>query len=424
MAKKSVGRNEPCPCGSGKKYKKCCQDIMDLDISSIDPFSRHNEIVTSMKMKLDNYYQGEIKKYRREAQVFFMSHAVEDLLPRDQETIFSDYLWFDFHPSPTLTTWGMKYLDTHGEFLNPHLRKGLEVLSASYLSVYQLTGVETGRILLRDLFLHKDYTATTPEALELETGQEDILILGRLLPFDDINIFSGMVLALSSKAGETEFIRQHVRYLHHLYPDLDIHSLLKDKGPVLYGIFNHAQKKQLLNLHDYRVTALTPGASDAIAKTICRSGSGYDLVHDLAGKLWFKPQGENRGYVRLVLAPDHVLSCADVLEDVLWLEQQVQEWLPENDGAIAINSQLLDSPPDQQWLEEWFTLSKDREFEKWFITPHRELKGLPPQEMLQQEDGVLEIQRLLEQVEKDTSNDEVKEFVHYIKQRIEYAAGS
>ena len=22
--KKKVGRNEPCPCGSGKKYKNCC----------------------------------------------------------------------------------------------------------------------------------------------------------------------------------------------------------------------------------------------------------------------------------------------------------------------------------------------------------------------------------------------------------------
>jgi uncharacterized protein YecA (UPF0149 family) len=21
---KRVGRNDPCPCGSGKKYKKCC----------------------------------------------------------------------------------------------------------------------------------------------------------------------------------------------------------------------------------------------------------------------------------------------------------------------------------------------------------------------------------------------------------------
>ena len=24
IAEKKVGRNEPCPCGSGLKYKKCC----------------------------------------------------------------------------------------------------------------------------------------------------------------------------------------------------------------------------------------------------------------------------------------------------------------------------------------------------------------------------------------------------------------
>jgi len=24
-----VGRNEPCPCGSGKKYKKCCLNKND-----------------------------------------------------------------------------------------------------------------------------------------------------------------------------------------------------------------------------------------------------------------------------------------------------------------------------------------------------------------------------------------------------------
>ncbi|MDD2759927.1 MAG: SEC-C metal-binding domain-containing protein [Methylomonas sp.] len=23
-SEKTVGRNDPCPCGSGKKYKKCC----------------------------------------------------------------------------------------------------------------------------------------------------------------------------------------------------------------------------------------------------------------------------------------------------------------------------------------------------------------------------------------------------------------
>ena len=24
VAPPKIGRNEPCPCGSGKKYKKCC----------------------------------------------------------------------------------------------------------------------------------------------------------------------------------------------------------------------------------------------------------------------------------------------------------------------------------------------------------------------------------------------------------------
>ena len=24
VTSKKVGRNDPCPCGSGKKYKKCC----------------------------------------------------------------------------------------------------------------------------------------------------------------------------------------------------------------------------------------------------------------------------------------------------------------------------------------------------------------------------------------------------------------
>ena len=27
-----VGRNEPCPCGSGKKYKKCCSKLLYLHI--------------------------------------------------------------------------------------------------------------------------------------------------------------------------------------------------------------------------------------------------------------------------------------------------------------------------------------------------------------------------------------------------------
>jgi preprotein translocase subunit SecA len=30
-AEPKIGRNDPCPCGSGKKYKKCCLNRMNGD---------------------------------------------------------------------------------------------------------------------------------------------------------------------------------------------------------------------------------------------------------------------------------------------------------------------------------------------------------------------------------------------------------
>jgi len=30
VAEKKVGRNDPCPCGSGQKYKKCCEKWSDF----------------------------------------------------------------------------------------------------------------------------------------------------------------------------------------------------------------------------------------------------------------------------------------------------------------------------------------------------------------------------------------------------------
>ena len=29
---KRIGRNDPCPCGSGKKYKKCCEASGALEV--------------------------------------------------------------------------------------------------------------------------------------------------------------------------------------------------------------------------------------------------------------------------------------------------------------------------------------------------------------------------------------------------------
>ena len=33
----SVGRNDPCPCGSGRKYKRCCGVVIQLRVASAAP---------------------------------------------------------------------------------------------------------------------------------------------------------------------------------------------------------------------------------------------------------------------------------------------------------------------------------------------------------------------------------------------------
>jgi len=42
-----IGRNDPCPCGSGKKYKKCCinnyvNEPIDKEYSYSDDFIKRN----------------------------------------------------------------------------------------------------------------------------------------------------------------------------------------------------------------------------------------------------------------------------------------------------------------------------------------------------------------------------------------------
>lgn len=36
-----IGRNEPCPCGSGKKYKKCCMEKL-INIHDSNLFTEKN----------------------------------------------------------------------------------------------------------------------------------------------------------------------------------------------------------------------------------------------------------------------------------------------------------------------------------------------------------------------------------------------
>jgi hypothetical protein len=77
---KEPGRNEPCPCGSGKKYKKCCIHTGGVaDAAAEDPFAPLNK--TDEWMAAGYYYHE--KRYAYLAQQCWWNawQSMADLLP-------------------------------------------------------------------------------------------------------------------------------------------------------------------------------------------------------------------------------------------------------------------------------------------------------------------------------------------------------
>jgi SEC-C motif len=67
MARKKLSRNAPCPCGSGKKYKKCCWG-KDFDWEEDESGNLYKSIPMSQEMAdiLQEQRQKFIDKYGRE----------------------------------------------------------------------------------------------------------------------------------------------------------------------------------------------------------------------------------------------------------------------------------------------------------------------------------------------------------------------
>ena len=67
MSRKRISRNDPCPCGSGKKYKKCCYG-KDFDFEEDDDGNLFKSVPLSSEMTdiLEQQRQKYIEKFGRE----------------------------------------------------------------------------------------------------------------------------------------------------------------------------------------------------------------------------------------------------------------------------------------------------------------------------------------------------------------------
>jgi hypothetical protein len=164
---KRAGRNDPCLCGSGKKYKKCC-----FMKESIQTVTRLLLVKTSEEL-IPELLQYAVDKYGEE----LFDDAWDEFGGDEQEfcieespyrEMFIRWLLFLWLPDEYLTdeeemtypspdTIGAQFLHKKGSGLDSLSVKYLEAALRDPLSFWQVEAVEPGRgIMVRDLLLGRE----------------------------------------------------------------------------------------------------------------------------------------------------------------------------------------------------------------------------------------------------------------------------
>lgn len=416
MAKRSkIGRNDPCPCGSGKKYKNCCGLLEGTVTAPGDPFGSYSEMLVAVKMKLDQAFNSDIRKNRRYLQTRFTRFTVKQHLPAEWEGLFSDWIWFN-EKNTEGKTMAASYLEDHGDFMEKPLYQCLQALSHSYPSVYQVEGYADMHLHLVDIFLQHPYQVLVKEPLDASMNLNSILLLGRLVEMPAAPIFSGMVLMLENDALQKEFLLDHFQYLLDLLQEPPL-AILQDHGDLVYGLFDHALQKTLFNLGDIRVQEIDNSQRQDLLLALDRSEE-MEFQHETGGFKWYRPTEAQPGYTRIAINDNVVLSCADVIDDVLAGQNFIRNILKKEELHL-LGSKLAQQPPLPHWAPLWFAVLKDQETERWLQTPHAELGGKTPLAALEEATGRETLIKMLDRLLNNASSDEQKELLEYMRERVE-----
>lgn len=238
MLATKIGRNDTCPCGSGKKYKKCCmvaESMSTAKLTSIDfKWRQLRQLENSVVYQhILPYVTNELPDdIMKSALVDCFSESLPDEL--DEELLCDHYFlpWFLFNWIPD-DTFGLKqfnseltvaqnYLKTHSNRLNSQEKRFIELMSQSYYSFYSIRHVELETSLtVKDILLGT--THTIKERLGTHQLKPGDIVFGRILTIDDHSIFIGMAPFVIPVLYQSDFLNYR-DWLIEFNGDIDLNT--------------------------------------------------------------------------------------------------------------------------------------------------------------------------------------------------------
>lgn len=214
-----IGRNDPCPCGSGKKYKKCCMQIHQ----SIEN-AENNLKDKILRFSNEPRFKADI----RDANDLFFEGREPD---EDDISMFIDWFIYDYRLKDyNKSIIELFYLEKLQNLNNLEIGL-LEERQNTVLGIYEVTGIERGRgIYIRDVF---DNTEKFVNDVNTSKGMNrwDIVTL-REITVSGKHCLSGTayILPQSAKAGLIQYAKEEFIDFKKEKPEATWRDFMKNLG--------------------------------------------------------------------------------------------------------------------------------------------------------------------------------------------------
>lgn len=219
-----IGRNDPCPCGSGRKYKHCCMIAQQAESPEELRWRRVRRAIEGMADTLLRHGQ---KRYGPLLLVeawdaFLLAEEPEDFDPETPHLpVFMPWLFFDWQPDPRDTdmdpavldglTLAQAWLRDNARRADPVLVEYMEACCAAPFSFYDIVSVRPGLgATLRDIFNGEELEVRERSAsAQMQAGD---ILFAKLARLKDITLIEGMtpVMIPPDRRGPIQTLRKRM----------------------------------------------------------------------------------------------------------------------------------------------------------------------------------------------------------------------
>ena len=237
MAK--ISRNDPCPCGSGKKFKKCCLG-KELE-SQRQPLTYHDhclKVVDSLRSKILQFMKkAEHDKFIDQAFKEYWRTLEPGLDPPEfNEVAYLEFLEWYIHDYP---------IAEHGQpIIRLFLESGPKLPSEemqilkdwqdAYISVFQVKEVEPGKgVMAEDIFSGEEFFLSDV-SLSTQIKKWELITFRKIRVLEEWQLSAaGGREHPKSKDDIRNFVLEYFKFFKKQNPSAELPTFLRGKGYLL-----------------------------------------------------------------------------------------------------------------------------------------------------------------------------------------------